>query len=77
MYVKIDLTTKEFKRLAEALEKDLEGNPENAEEWEYNLLNHIKVYGRQNDHNKHICDFCEKSFTEGGYVSNSMTICKN
>jgi hypothetical protein len=72
MNLKINLSTKELNRLADALSKDLEGYPECAQDWEYNLVKRLRAHVKPI---KYICDFCEKEFVDG-YISNAITSCR-
>lgn len=73
---KLKVSTKELFRLTKALSKDLQSNPENSQEWEWNLVKRIMFVLKETTVDKErICDFCKKPFTDG-YSSKTFNQCK-
>jgi hemerythrin-like domain-containing protein len=72
---RIGLTPREFRLLAEVLERELDNNTEDLKNWERDLVELLKSHVEPEDPDVYTCDFCEKEFTDG-YVSNAITSCR-
>ena len=72
---KIKLSNKELFRLGKALVRDLDGNPEDSQDWEWDLVKRIMFVSDEDLKKEHICDFCKKQFTDG-YLSNALNQCR-
>jgi hypothetical protein len=70
------VSNKELFRLAKALSRDLQGNPEDSQDWEWDLVKRIMFVLKETIiDEEHICDFCKKPFTDG-FSSNALNQCR-